>query len=181
MTRQGKDDWEISRREYGYDSSPRGISYTDLAAKHGMQRSQLSDRAIAERWYEQRQEFRQQLGVKTVDALTEKWVGIETAQREKTMMLGLKYLDLYEKALEAGEIKVNTRDMLGIAAMIRAYMQDAAASRQPGEEGLIDPDAVDLSPDALRAGLRRLELLEAGLDDDRSEPDAPAEPAAATG
>lgn len=180
MTRQRKVDPELLRREYIYDSANPPISFTQLAEKHGLARSGVADRGIKEKWYEQRQQFRETLGIKTVEALGETWVKFETATREKMMTVGLKYLDEYAKALEGGEIKVSTRDMLGIAAMVRALMGDAATAA-PSEGGLLDPDSADLTPDAIRAGLRRLELLEAGMTDDGPEPDSSTEPAEATG
>lgn len=181
MTRQRKVDPELLEREYIYDSASPPISLTGLAEKHGLARSGVAEKAIKGRWFERRNEFREQLGVKTTEALGENWVKFETATREKMMTLGLTYLDKYSDALESGEIKVSTRDMLGMAGMIRALIGDASAVAPGDEGGLLDPDAIDMSPDAIRAGLRRLELLEEGLTSDRPEPDTSPEPAEATG
>lgn len=182
MTRQRKVDPELLKREYIYDSGNPPISFTQLAEKHGLARSGVADRGIREKWYEQRQEFRNALGIKTVEALGETWVKFETATREKMMSVGLDYLDKYAEALKNGEIKVSTRDMLGIASMIRTLIGDSAKAAPEGEEGLLDPDSAELTPDALRAGLRRLELLEASvIDGDRPEPTAAPEPSEATG
>ena len=65
--------------------------------------------------------------------------------------------------------------------MIRSLIGDAAAAKSDDEGGLLDPEAIDMSPDAIRAGLRRLELLEQGLTSDGPEPDSSSEPAEATG
>lgn len=181
MTRNRKVDPEVLKREYVYDSSNPPISYTQLAEKYGLARSGVADRAIKEQWHKQREEFREQLGMKTVEALGEQWVKFETATREKMMSVGLKYLDDYTKALNDGEIKLSTRDMLGVAAMLRTLIGDAAAAKPEDEGGPLDPDSIELSEDAIRAGLRRLELLEAGVTDDRSEPSPSSEPAEATG
>ena len=161
MTRARQIDPAILEREYIYDSGTPSISLTELAEKHGLARSNVTAKAQVGRWYERRVEFRKQLGEKTIAALGDSWVAFETATREKMMQVGLSYLDKYVKALEAGEIKANTRDMLGIAAMIRALMQDTAA--RPREEGeLLDPDAVPFTEDRARDILRQLEAGDDG-------------------
>src|SRR5204862_1115992 len=105
----------------------------DLAEKHGMPRSLLTDRGGKEGWADQRTEFRRALGVKTTEAMTDEIIKFQIATRERMMTVGLKYMDEYAKALEAGEIKVATRDMLGVASMLRTLIGDQI-SNQPGEE-----------------------------------------------
>lgn len=173
MSRNQKHDYEALKREYIFDPTPgRGISFTDLAEKHGMPRSLVADRGVAEKWYEQRVEFRQQMGMKVVEALGESWVKFETATREKMMTVGLQYLDKFQVALDNDEIKVSTRDMLGIAAMIRALIGDAAATPAP-DESLIDPENSHLDPEEYRRALRTIEQLESGQQQDDADGLAP--------
>jgi len=155
MTRNRKVDPEVLEREYIYDSGTPPISYTELAAKYGLARNTVAEKGIRGRWFERREEFRKTLGIKVTEALGEEWVRFETAAREKLMALGMTYVEKYAKALEDGEIKVSTRDMLGVAAMLRTLMGDAAAAK-PTEEVLLDPDA-DLHPDVARRVLAALE------------------------
>lgn len=175
MTRARKYDPELLEREYIYDSATPPISLTGLSERYGLARSGVAEKALKGRWFERRTEFRQQLGVKTVEALGEKWVGMETATREKMMTVGLEYLDKYAAALDDGTIKVSTRDMLGIAAMIRTLIGDSAKAT-PAEEALIDPDATDLQPDDYRRALATIEQIESGIAaderDDVAEPEA---------
>jgi hypothetical protein len=168
MTRLRKYDPEVLEREYIYDSSQKGISITLLAEKHGMARSGLADMALKGRWYEKRKTFREQLGMKTIEALGEEWAQYGAAVREKMMTTAMTYLDKYTDALHDGTIKVNTRDMLGMAAMIRALIADAAATA-PGEEALIDPDNVTLDPDDYRRALASIKQIEDGIADDRDD------------
>jgi len=156
MTRARKVDPAVLEREYIFDSGNPPVSLTDLADKYGMARSGIADKARTGRWYERRIEFREQLGEKVVAALGDKWVAYETATREKMMNVGLKYLDKYVEALDRDEIKVSTRDMLGMAAMIRTLLGDAAVNPR-GEEALLDPDTAPLSPDYYRHALTVIE------------------------
>lgn len=174
MTRARRYDYELLKREYIYDAGSPPCSYTDLAEKHGMPRSLLTDRGARENWTEQREEFRKALGVKTTEAMTDEIIKFQIATRERMMSVGLEYLDQFAKALTAGEIKVTTRDALGVMAMMRTLIGDQI-DNQPNEEGLIDSTAIDLHPDEIR---RNLKLLEAAdrRDDERDEGDAPAEP-----
>lgn len=177
MTSRTKFDYETLKREYIYSAESPPISYTDLADKHGMSRSLIADRGTKEGWYEQRVEFRKNLGIKTTEAMTDQITKYQMATRQKMMDVALTYLDQYEKALKGGEIKVSTRDMVQIAAMLRTLVGDAI-NNAAGEEGLIDPDTVELTPDALRRGLAQ---LDAGTADERPDEDDPAEePAQAT-
>lgn len=163
MTRQRKLDMDEVEREYIYDASPNPVSFSQLAAKHNVARNTIAEPGTKGRWYERRQEFRRQLGIKATEALAEEWVQFESAMRAKTTSVGLKYLDMYEKALDAGEIKMNTRDMLGMAAMLRAYAQDAASSAMTNEAGevkIIDPDTHVFDPDTARRALAAVEAME---------------------
>lgn len=157
MTRARKVDPAVLEREYIFDSGNPPVSLTDLADKYGMARSGIAEKARLGRWYERRIEFREQLGEKVVAALGDKWVEFETARREQMMNIAVKYLEKYAEALDDGEIKMNTRDMLGIAAMIRTLFGDIASN--PREEALLNEEA-DLSPDYYR---RALTVIEAEL------------------
>lgn len=158
MTRLRKVDPEVLEREYVYDAANPPVSITQLAERHGLARSGVAEKAMRGRWYERRQEFRQQLGEKAVEKLGEQWVRFETATRERMMSIGLDYLNKYAEALQNGEVKVSTRDMLGVAAMVRALLGDAAAAKTDGEEvALYDPDTTDLDPDVARRVLAALE------------------------
>lgn len=162
MTRNRRIDPAILEREYIFDSGSPPISLTQLAEKHGMARSGIAAKALTGRWYERRVEFREQLGMKVVDALGDEWVKYETAVRRKMMDVASTYLDKYIEALDADKITVSTRDMLGIAAMLRTLLGDAAAKPEQ-EGGLIDPEAAPLSPEYYRKSLDTIEaLLESG-------------------
>lgn len=162
MTRNRKVDPAVLEREYIFDSGTPPISLTQLSDKYGMARSGIADKARVGRWYERRIEFREQLGEKVVAALGDKWVDYETAQRQRMLDIAIKYMDKYAEALDSGEIKTTTRDMLGIAAMIRTLFTDVASSGR-GEEELIDPDSKPLDPDYYRRALTTVEaLLESG-------------------
>ena len=177
MTRNRKIDPAVLEREYIFDSGNPPISLTQLSDKYGLARSGVADKARAGRWYERRIEFREQLGEKVVAALGDKWVDYETAQRQRMLDIGMKYLDKYAEALDAGEIKPTTRDMLGMAAMIRTLFGDVASSGV-GEEELIDPDAAQLSPEYYR---RALQVIESQLDDSGSVDAGEAEATSASG
>lgn len=171
MTRNRKVDPAVLEREYIFDPSSSPVSLTDLAQRHGMARSGIADKALKGRWYERRVEFRQQLGEKVVAALSDEWVGFETATREKLMQTGLKYLDKYIEALDNGDIKPSTRDMLGVAAMIRTFLGDSAANPK-GEEALLDPDTADISPEYYRKAIAAIEAAQLGSGDDPGPDDA---------
>jgi hypothetical protein len=160
MTRNRKADPAVLEREYIYDAGSPPVSLTELADKYGMARSGIAEKARAGRWYERRVEFRKQLGERVVAELGEAWVARETAQREAILQLGIDYIEKYREALDDGTIKVTTRDMLGVAAMVRTFMSDVAAGASR-EEGLIDPENVDLPPEDLaRHALRVIEEQE---------------------
>lgn len=168
MTKLRKYDPEVLEREYIYDSSQKGISISLLAEKHGMARSGLADMAMKGRWYEKRKTFREQLGMRVIDAMGEEWAQYGAAVREKQMAIAMTYLDKYSDALDSGEIKMNTRDALGMMSAIRTFVQDAAATA-PGEEALIDPDAVTLDASEYRRALASIEQIEAGIADERDD------------
>lgn len=164
MTRNRKVDPEVLRREYIYDTGNPPVSYTQLAERHGLARNTVAEKAIRGRWYELRQEFRENNAIKVTEALGDQWAKLEAATRDKLMSLGSTYLDQYLRKLQAEEIPLTTRDALGVAAMVRTLMNDAATNaRTDGEVVLHDPDTVDLTPDAYRAALDRIEQLERGL------------------
>lgn len=169
MTRNRKVDPEVLEREYIFDRNNPPISYTQLAEKHGVARNTVAEKATKGRWYERRKEFRESLGEKVVEALGEEWVRFETAAREKAMDIALNYMNKYEAAMEAGEIKVSTRDFLGVMAMLRTFLGDAAQAKTNGEEVLFDSESADLDPIFAREVLNRLEAGE------RRTAEAPAE------
>lgn len=182
MTRARKFDWDVIEREYIYDSGTPPISLTDLAERHGAARSGLTEIARRGRWFERREEFRKMLGIKATEKLGEEWVRFETAVREKAMNVGLKYLEAFEKALADGEIKVNTRDMVAVAGMLRVLTADAATARTNGEEvDLIDPDTAVMDPDTARRALNALEAMEARRVGPGAVEDAEAERPSGTG
>ncbi len=170
MTRQRKYDYEALRAEYIQAKTP--ISYTDLADKHGLSRSLLTDRGAREGWTAQRDAFREALGIKVTEAMTDQIAKFQIALHEKSIAVGLKYLDQYAAALDAGEIKMSTRDMVAVAAMVRVLTADAAASRQPGEDGVISEDA-PMSPDAIRKAILQLEAGEVDGPGDAAEEPSP--------
>lgn len=157
MTRNPKVPTEVLEREYVYDGRNPPISITELAAKHRLARSGVAAKAKEGRWFERREEFRVTLGKKTVEALGEEWVRLETAAREKALSIAMAYMDKYDKQLQDPEFKPNTRDFLGMMAMMRTYLGDAAAAKVSGEEVLIDPDTAPLTPEAARQVLADLE------------------------
>jgi hypothetical protein len=181
MTRNRKIDPALLEREYIFDSSNPPVSITGLAERHGMARSGIAEKALKGRWYERRIEFREQLGEKVVAALGDEWVGFESATRKKLMDTALTYLDKYVEALDDGTIKPTTRDMLGVAAMIRTLLGDAAASPQ-GEETLLDPDTATLSPEYYRKALTSIDgLLTSGDDGSLDVGEAPPSSIEGTG
>lgn len=164
MTRLQKGPGTVAlEREYIYADPP--ISLTELADKHGLARSNVAAKANSGKWYEKREEFRARLTEKTREALAEKWVEYETANRERLMAVASKYLDKYVEALDAGEIKVTTRDMLGIAAMQRTIMADIVG-KPVVDPKLIGPDGeeFDGSEEDARAVIEQVKALMAGGD-----------------
>lgn len=162
MTRQRKLDLDEVEREYVYDASANPVSFSQLALRHNVARNTIAEPATRGRWYEKREEFRKQLGIKATEALGDEWVKFETAIRQKTTSVALKFLDQYEKKLDAGEIPMNTKDMLGIAAMLRTYAQDAASSPLVGtgeEVKIIDPDSHQLDEATARRTLAALDAV----------------------
>jgi hypothetical protein len=131
------------RHEYIYADPP--ISITELADKHGLARSGVADKARIGEWYKARQEFRNKVSDRVTEALAEKWSEFQVANYERLMKVAANYLDTYQAELEAGTIKVNTRDMLGIAAMMRTFLSDM--TKQPLDSGttVIGPDGEEFS------------------------------------
>lgn len=180
MTRQQKLDWDVIEREYIYDAAKSPVSYSQLALRHNVARNTVAERGTREQWYEKREEFRRQLGIKATEALSEEWQKFDVAVRKKVTALSLKYLDAYEKALDAGEIKPNTRDMVAVTAMLTALAQNAAASaiNETGEVKIIDPDSHVLDPDTARQALAAIESMERrrlGDGEPGADQDAPEE------
>jgi hypothetical protein len=176
VTRLRKVDPEVLEREYIFDSGTPPISFSGLAEKYGLARTTVAEKATKGRWFERREEFRKQLGMKTVEALGEQWVRYETAVREKAMATGVEYLEKYAKALTDGSITVSTRDMLGVVAMLRTLMADASVAK-PTEEVLLNEDS-PIHPDEYRRALAVIEQIESSGTGDAAEvaPTGPPRP-----
>lgn len=130
----------VLEHEYVYSDPP--MSLTDLADKYGLARSGVAGKAQVGKWFEKREEFRLRLTEKTREALAEKWVEYETANREKVMAVAATYLDKFVEALNSGEIKVSTRDMLGIVGMQRQLLTDVKGEAHI-DPVLVGPDGSD--------------------------------------
>lgn len=176
VTRNRKIDPAILEREYIYDAATPPVSFSQLAERHGLARNTVAEKGVKGRWFERRKEFRESLGIKVTEAMGEEWVRFETAAREKLMSLGMSYIEKYEAALKADEVKVSTRDMLGIAAMLRTFIGDAAQAKTKGEEVLLDPDTSDIAPDEYRRALAAIEQIESGGADDAAAAEAAGPP-----
>lgn len=168
MTRQVKGPGtDVLEREYVYADPP--ISITDLAERHGLARSGVADKARAGRWFEKREEFRRKLADQTRDALAEKWAESQIALYERLAKTSTKYLDMFDSALDAGEVKVNTRDMIAIAAMMRTISTDMAnrpVSNAVPEDG--ESDTFEGSAEEARAMIEKIKRLASGEPGDES-------------
>ena len=162
MTRQIKGPGtDALEREYVYSDPP--LSITDLAEMHGLARSNVAAKANAGNWFEKRQDFRRRLAEETRDAMSEKWAEMQIAVYERMGKLAVKYIDEYEKALDAGEIKVSTRDMLGVASMMRTLTGDMVD--KPAANVVVDPstgDVFDGSAEDARVAIERVKALISG-------------------
>ena len=151
-------------REYVYADQP--VSITDLAERHGLARSNVAAKAQAGNWFQKREEFRRRLAEETRDAMSEKWAEMQIAVYERMGKLAVKYIDEYEKALDSGDIKVNTRDMLGVAAMMRTLTGDMV--NKPVSSVVVDPttgDIFDGSAEDARIAIAKVKELIAGGSD----------------
>lgn len=156
----------VLEREYVYDMSEPPISFTELADKHGLARSNVAAKGTAGKWYEKRQEFRAKLKAGVREAMTDQVLQAEVAYREKLLHAGGVYLDKYVEALTAedSKIAVNTKDMLGVAAMLRTIVGDMKAEAQP-DTVVVTPggDVEFADPDKAKKAMADLQrLLEAG-------------------
>lgn len=162
MTRQVKGPGtDVLEREYVYSDPP--LSISDLAERHGLARSNVAAKATAGNWFQKREEFRRRLAEETRDALAEKWAEMDIAVHERAAKLAVKYFDIYEKALDSGEIKPSTRDMLGVAAMMRTYTQDMV--EKPVSNVVVDPqtgEIFDGTAEDARAAIEKVKALIAG-------------------
>jgi len=159
-------------REYVYAEPP--ISITALADRHGLARSGVADKARIGKWYEKREAFRERLSERVTEALAEKWAETQVAVYERLMRVGIRHLDLYEEAVEKGEIKASTRDMLGVAGMMKSLLDDLA--KRPvdvADPRLVNPDGDDFEgteadADAVIAQVKR--LMAGGVPDAGTDP-----------
>ncbi len=113
-------------------------------------------------WYQQREDFRAKLTAKVAAALAEKWAEAETAYREKLLEAGSDYLDRWVKALAEEKVTVNTKDMLGVASMMRTLLNDQKASAAPTV--IVDGDGEELSEDEARRVMEEARRLLTGGD-----------------
>jgi hypothetical protein len=151
-------------REYVYADPP--VSITDLAERHGLARSNVAAKAQSGRWFEKREEFRRRLAEETRDAMAEKWAEMQIAVYERLSKTAVAYLDLYEKALAEGEIKANTKDMLGIASMMRTLTGDMV--NKPVSNVVVDPETGEIfdgSAEDARVAIAKVKELIAGRSD----------------
>ncbi len=166
MTRQVKGPGtDVLEREYVYSDPP--LSISDLAERHGLARSNVAAKATAGNWFQKREEFRRRLAEETRDALAEKWAEMDIAVHERAAKLAVKYFDIYEKALDSGEIKPSTRDMLGVAAMMRTYTQDMV--EKPVSNVVVDPqtgEIFDGTAEDARAAIEKVKALISGEKDE---------------
>ena len=162
MTRQIKGPGtDVLEREYVYSDPP--LSISDIAERHGLARSNVASKAGAGNWFEKREEFRRRLASETRDAMAEKWSEMQIAVYERGAKLALKYFDIYEKALDEGEIKPTTRDMLGVAAMMRTFTSDMV--EKPVSSVVVDPTTGEIfegNEDEARAAVATVKALIAG-------------------
>jgi hypothetical protein len=165
MTRNRKVATEVLEREYVYADPP--ISITELSDKYGLARSGVADKARIGGWYQKREEFRSRNTDGVKEAMAEKWAEFQIANYERLMKMSATYLDKFQKALDEGEIKVSTRDMLGIAAMMRTFLGDLTAAA-PKDPKVVGPDGeVTFGDEAeAREAMVRIKQLMAGGDDD---------------
>lgn len=161
MTRNRKIDPEVLEREYIFDSSPDPVSFTDLAIRHGLARNTVAAKGTAGKWFERREEFRRQLGIGVTNALGEQWVRFETQMRERLLSVGMKAVERYEKNFDDPDFKVGTRDLLGVASMLRTFAGDAALA-QGKEEVLDGTEASNLTEAEYRRALGVIDRLTAG-------------------
>jgi hypothetical protein len=150
MTRNRKIATEVLRREYVFDSSNPPISISDLAAKYGLARSGVAAKAtgVHPTWYEQREEFRRQIGSRVIENMADNWAAVQTHRFEMMVEAMTKTLEKYLERLDAGEIKPTTRDAVAVVAALRVLNADQRAE-EARESGLIDPQTVEIDPSKL--------------------------------
>ena len=154
---------DVLENEYVY-AEP-SISFDDLATKYGLSRSNIAAKARVGQWTKKREDFRRRLREETRAALAERWAEFQTANYERLMKMAAAYLDQYQAALEAGDIKVSTRDMLGIAAMMRTYLSDM--TEQPvSDPKTVNLDGEEIDPSDADAVIAQVRRLMAGGGDD---------------
>ena len=154
---------DVLEREYVYSDPP--LSISDLAEKHGLARSNVAAKANAGKWYEKRQEYQQKLKDRTRDALAEKWAESQVALYERLAKTATVYLDKFDKALDAGEVKVNTRDMIAIAAMMRTISTDMADRPVSSPSPDDDDDTFEGTVEDAKAVIERIKALQSGAVD----------------
>ena len=155
---------DVLEREYVYSDPP--LSISDLAEKHGLARSNVAAKANAGKWYEKRQEWQRRLKDETRNALAEKWAESQVALYERLAKTAIKYLDGYDAALEAGEIKHNTRDMIAIAAMMRTISTDMANRPVSNPVAEDDDDTFEGTVEDAKAVIERIKRLRSGETED---------------
>lgn len=185
MTRNQKVPTEVLRREYVFDSATPPVSITELADRHGLARSGVAAKATETKptWYEQREEFRRQIGEKVIANMADDWAVIHKARFEKMVQAMTMTLDKYIERLNSGEVKPTTRDAVAVVAALRVLQADERAALT-GESELIDPQTVEIDPGRMVELVPLLKRLLANngevIDGDFTESDA-AEPGHADG
>jgi len=97
-------DWEAIRQEYIADPT---TSFRKLAAKYGMSRGRITDRAIKERWYEKRCQISAKAGAKFEEAL------VAGAERDAETILKARSV-LAARALEMAATATRPSDIINL-------------------------------------------------------------------
>ena len=114
-------------------------------------------------WYVQREQFRARVTTKVTEAMAEKWAEMQTAVYERLVKSGITYLDKYDEALEAGEIKPAARDMIAVASMMKSLF-DEMAQKPDRDQRIVNPEGDEFEGDEAEARdtIERVKRLMAG-------------------
>jgi hypothetical protein len=163
MTRNPSSDPQQLEREYVY--APEPISFSELADRHGLARSNVADKARIGQWYKKRQEYQRQVSRSVVEAMGEKWAQQGVALREKVIHAAETTLDKYIELLDNDKIKPDAKDAATMAAVVRTFLADIAEAAKPNQM-IVDGDAVEWeSEEAAREAVdvAKRALAEAGV------------------
>jgi hypothetical protein len=179
MTRARKYNWAEIEHVYVHDVSPKPISIDGLVEQYGVTRSLVAYHAARDDWAKKRADFRQIVGTKIIESMTDTALAYASAQQEKVIQALVKTLDAYITRLENGEIKPGIKDMVAVSAALRVYLADRMAATS-SEAETVDPETMDINPADLKlfieASLAQLRALPSGEEvaDDADLPDAGA-------